>query len=188
MSSHHVVRENQEPALVVENFHTLSNDHLGQILEWSPTIITNLENLDFFLSEGIKVDVVFGTETDFYPIQEEIKFITIKKSFLEDALEYLITSKHKAVNILADSKFDDILSYSSQLNLVLFCTGIRFVSVRNMYEKWKRKGDRMYVDPAIIKSFTGLRFLGNQDFEVEQDGFVRLEFNTDKFVFIGEEF
>lgn len=63
MSSHHIVRENQEPALVVADFHALDSEQLGQLLEWSPMIVTDAANVDFLLAEGIKVDIVFGASS-----------------------------------------------------------------------------------------------------------------------------
>src|SRR5690606_40296637 len=74
MSSHHIVRENQEPALLVEDFAALSEEYLGQLLEWSPTIITSLENLDYFLTRDIKVDILYGVEK-ISEAQEEIKYL-----------------------------------------------------------------------------------------------------------------
>ena len=104
MSSHHIVRENQEPALLVENFHALSEEYLGQILEWSPTIITTEDNIDFFLAEDTKVDFLYAHAID--SSQEEIKLITPKTTFLRDSLDYLIANNYKAVNIFSMSFFN----------------------------------------------------------------------------------
>ena len=73
MSSHHIVRENQEPALLVEDFHALSDEYLGQLLEWSPTLITTTNMLNNFLTQEIKVDMVYGNES--ITAQAEIKTI-----------------------------------------------------------------------------------------------------------------
>ena len=40
MSSHHIVREKQEPALLVLGLNNFSTELLGQLLEWNPTVIT----------------------------------------------------------------------------------------------------------------------------------------------------
>ena len=39
MSSHHIVRDDQEPALIIANGASCSNELLGQLLEWSPIVI-----------------------------------------------------------------------------------------------------------------------------------------------------
>ena len=59
MSSHHIVRENQEPALLVAAAGVLDSEQMGQLLEWSPTILADDQTVDFLLAEQIKVDIVF---------------------------------------------------------------------------------------------------------------------------------
>ncbi|GAA4521205.1 hypothetical protein [Sphingobacterium thermophilum] len=185
MSSHHVVRENQEPALVVEEVQALSEEYLGQLLEWSPTLITTPQQIDYFLMQDIKIDVLYGVSTDQY--QEDIKVILPEKDFLTDSIQYLIAHGHKAVNILTKTISEHILSFADAINIVLFCEGIRYVVIREKYEKWKTKGDRMFVEPSQIKSFNGLRYVEGNIFQVEQDGFVALEMNTDQYIIVGEE-
>lgn len=185
MSSHHIVRENQEPALLVEDFHALSAEYLGQILEWSPSIITTENNLDYFLAEGTKVDFLYTNSSKTY--QEEIKVIPPKTSFLEDSLTYLIDNNYKAVNVFAESLCPLLIEFASKINIVAFVKGIRYVLIQSRFEKWKVKGQMMYIDVSNIKSFNGLKHLQENIFEVESDGFVVLEMNIDNFVFIGEE-
>lgn len=185
MSSHHIVRENQEPALLVEDFNALSEEYLGQILEWSPTIITTEENLDYFLAEDTKVDFLYARTID--SAQEEIKLITPSTSFLKDSLDYLIANNYKAVNIFSKTLDSSFIAYAKHINVVAFVEGIRYVLIQSQYEKWKVKGQKMYINISELKSFNGLKFMQDNVFEVEKDGFVVLEMNTDSFVFVGEE-
>ena len=39
MSSHHIVRDDQEPALIIANGASCNNELLGQLLEWSPLVV-----------------------------------------------------------------------------------------------------------------------------------------------------
>jgi len=39
MSSHHIVREKQEPALIIANGEACSTELLNQLLEWSPFVV-----------------------------------------------------------------------------------------------------------------------------------------------------
>jgi thiamine pyrophosphokinase len=185
MSSHHIVRENQEPALLVEDFYALSAEYLGQILEWSPTIITNEVNLDYFLSQDIKVDFLYAHKID--TTQEDVQFIIPKSTFLKDSLDYLIEKNYKAVNILSNSLDPHFLDVAKHINIVVFKEGIRYVLIQFRYEKWIVKGQKIYINVADIKSFNGLKYLHDNVFEVERDGFVQLEMNKDSFVFVGEE-
>ncbi len=186
MSSHHIVRENQEPALLIQDFRALEKELLNQVLEWSPTIITNTYSLDFLLSEEIKVDIVFsGVPIPF--LQEQTSFFSLEGSFFETAISYLISKSYPAVNILCSEVDDTIIKYAEDINVVAFCDNRRYVFVKEQYEKWKPKGEKIFVDPKVLKSQVGLRPVGEQSFEMEEDGFFRLIFNTETFVCIGEE-
>ena len=60
MSSHHIVREGQEPALIIANGESCSNELMGQLLEWSPLVLV-LDGAITRVNElGIKVDVLLG--------------------------------------------------------------------------------------------------------------------------------
>ncbi|MBL1411395.1 thiamine diphosphokinase [Sphingobacterium faecale] len=186
MSSHHIVRENQEPALLVQDFRALEKELLDQLLEWSPTIITDTYSLDFFLSEEIKVDIVFAGMPIPY-LQEETMLFSLEGSFFDTAIPYLISKSYPAVNILCSEMDDTIIKYAEDINMVVFCENRRYVFVKRYYEKWKPKGEKIFVDPRVLKSQEGLRPTGGQSFETETDGFFSLIFNTETFVCIGEE-
>lgn len=186
MSSHHVIRENQEPALIIQDFNSIDLESLGQILEWSPTLLSNEYSLDYLSAEGIKVDVVF-TESESIVVQEHTQLFFLQGSFIASALDYLIVKKHKAVNILADSIPSCLPIYAEQINIVLFYQAKRFVFVKIKYEKWKPKGELVYVDSKYLESFQGLNHIRADIFEVVKDGFISLEFSTNEFVLIGED-
>jgi len=187
MSSHHIVRENQEPALLVANFQALSAEDLGQLLEWSPTVVTNEATIDFLLAQAIKVDVLF---TNSKPVlgQEKIKLVPIEGEFMEDALKYLILNRYSAVNIMASQLYPNLLKFAEGLNMVLFCQDIRYVCVKNVFEKWKPAAERVFVDADLLKASDGLRMLAPGVFETLATGFYKLEFNTPDFVWVGESF
>ena len=71
MSSHHIVRDDQEPALIIANGASCSQELLGQLLEWSPLVIVLDSAIERVLEIGIKVDVLLGDfdrgfDADFY--------------------------------------------------------------------------------------------------------------------------
>lgn len=186
MSSHHIVRENQEPALLIRDFNVLDLESLGQLLEWSPTIITDDRNLDFFLAEGIKVDVIIG-EDGGKPLQDSTKSIPGKKGLLVAGLDYLVSNNFNAVNILATEVPDGVEHYLDRINIVVFTKEWRYIYVNQSFEKWKPQGDKIFVDEFVVKSFQGLERVEDNIFTTIEDGFVRLEFDRSDFVIIGEE-
>lgn len=109
MSSHHFVKEKQEPALIIANGESCSNELLNQLLEWSPYILVLDGALDRVLARGIKVDAVLG---DFDSIttrelnvqdEQDIRWVHAEdqtKTDLEKGLEFLIQEGHEAVNIV----------------------------------------------------------------------------------------
>src|SRR5690606_38028890 len=186
MSSHHIVRENQEPALIVASYEALDEEYMGQLLEWSPTILASDDTIDFFLAADIKVDVVFSSHASTYQ-QEQIKNFPIKKEFISDALDYLIQNNYKAVNIVSDILVEALEAYCALINIVVLSHGKRYVYVKKYYEKWKETGARIFAPENRLKSLVGVKHIDSGEFVTEQDGFIYLEFNSDEYVCIGEE-
>ncbi|MCO5230639.1 MAG: hypothetical protein M9958_05745 [Chitinophagales bacterium] len=58
MSSHHFVKENQEPAIWVLDRH-FEVDTIHQLLEWSPTVNATLLAAEWLISLQIKIDKVY---------------------------------------------------------------------------------------------------------------------------------
>ena len=108
MSSHHIVRDDQEPALIIANGESCSSELLGQLLEWSPIVVVLDSAIERVLQLDIKVDVLLGDfDRNFdaqkykdaqFPI-EIIHTPDQNKTDLEKAFDYLIEKKHKAVNV-----------------------------------------------------------------------------------------
>ncbi len=60
MSSHHIVRDDQEPALIIANGAACDPELLGQLLEWSPLVVVLDSAIERVIELGIKVDVLLG--------------------------------------------------------------------------------------------------------------------------------
>ena len=58
MSSHHIVREKQEPALLVLGLDSFPAELLGQLLEWNPTVIATQLTAKSLNDYGIKIIAV----------------------------------------------------------------------------------------------------------------------------------
>lgn len=154
MSSHHIVRDDQEPALIIANGAACSQELMGQLLEWSPRIIALDSAIERVADLGIKVDVVLGDfDRDFdpqfylekqYPL-EIIHAPDQDKTDLEKAFEYLIEKGHKAVNVIwATGKRADhtltnmttIVQYRNQLKIVVLDDHSKVFLLPNKFDKW----------------------------------------------------
>lgn len=154
MSSHHIVRDDQEPALIIANGEMCSSELLGQLLEWSPLVIVLDSAIERVLELGIKVDVLLG---DFdrgfdakyykekqYPI-EIVYTPNQDKTDLEKAFDYLIEKGHKATNVIwatgkrADhtiTNLTNIVAYRNTLKIVILDDHSKVFLLQNQFEKW----------------------------------------------------
>ena len=154
MSSHHIVRDDQEPALIIANGEACSTELLGQLLEWSPLVIVLDSAIERVLELDIKVDVLLG---DFdrgfdanyykekqYPI-EIVHSPNQDKTDLEKAFDYLIEKGHIAVNVVwatgrrADhtiTNLTNIVAYRNLLKIVILDDHSKVYLLQKSFEKW----------------------------------------------------
>lgn len=169
MSSHHIIREKQEPALIIANGESCSMELLGQLLEWSPFIVVLDSAVHRVMELGIKIDVLLG---DFdrgidiekivqnqYPI-EIVHTPNQDKTDLEKAFDYLIEKGFPAVNVVwatgrrADhsiANMTNIVSYKSKLQIVLiddYSIIYPLLPLPNIFQKWYTKGTSISLIPV----------------------------------------
>lgn len=154
MSSHHIVKDDQEPALIIANGAACGAELMGQLLEWSPWIIVLDSAIDRVLDLNIKVDVLLGDfdrNIDLEKIKERQYPIEIvhtpdqNKTDLEKAFDFLIERKFPAVNVIwatgkrADHTITNITllaKFRNQLKIVLFDDHSKIFLLPKKYQKW----------------------------------------------------
>lgn len=154
MSSHHIVRDDQEPALIIANGAACNPELLGQLLEWSPLVIVLDSAIERVMELDIKVDVLLG---DFdrgfdanyykekqYPI-EIVHTPDQNKTDLEKAFDYLFERNIPAVNVVwATGKRTDhtitnltnIVRYRDKLKIVILDDHSKVFLLPKKFEKW----------------------------------------------------
>ena len=151
MSSHHIIRDKQEPALIIANGEACSNDILDQLLEWSPTVIVLDGALERVISLGIKVDVwlgdfdhVNGADFNDYPLKK-VHTPDQNLTDLEKAFEYLLEEGYPAVNVIWASgkrmdhtlnNFHSLVQYGRRLKIVFFDDYSTSYLLPPTFEKW----------------------------------------------------
>ncbi|WP_104384730.1 thiamine diphosphokinase [Sphingobacterium sp. HMA12] len=187
MSSHHIVRENQEPALLIEDLFLIDEEDLGQLLEWSPTIAIENNMVDPLDARGYKFDIVFAQSQTNYA-QENLRVVSYIDSFLQSAIEYLIEHQYKAVNIITDQiSLVHYQRYLDLINVVLLAQGMRYYFVTTGFTKWKMGGEQLKIDSQGEEITTeGLRKIGEDLYETVADGLFKLGFSKSKYILIGE--
>ena len=164
MSSHHIIRDKQEPALIIANGEACSMDLLEQLLEWSPTVIALDGALDRVMSLGIKVDVWLGdfdhaqeprTDLDAYPLKK-VFAPDQNKTDLEKAFEYLLAEGYPAVNVVwatglrmdhTLNNFHSLVRYGREIKIVFFDDFSTTYLLPPHFEKWYPAGTPLSIIP-----------------------------------------
>lgn len=187
MSSHHIVKEKQEPALYIHELGNFNEEYLGQLLEWSPTLIVLANEYEKVVSLGLKVDIIVGNLEAGIALQENIRIIPQQKNGIEDAIEFLVKEKYPAVNVISKiSSFDDLTCYLPDINLVLFTETSKHFAIKSGFSIWKPAGSIFLID--IIAYFEADNLMQQEEegkFLVVEDGLVAFRFQA-PYLFIGE--
>lgn len=146
MSSHHFVKEQQEPAVFVLGTDGLSFDSVSPLLEWVPTVLVWQECLDEVLSWGIKIDVILATEKfqleNFQLLESQypVKFLTVlDENPLEEGLQYLLATKHPAAHLAGVSHLTcrDLEGKLNRFDLTVMDAGWKYYPVKGgKFKKW----------------------------------------------------
>ncbi|BCY28753.1 thiamine diphosphokinase [Flavobacterium okayamense] len=165
MSSHHIVRDDQEPALIIANGASCSQELMGQLLEWSPFVVVLDSAIERVLELDIKVDVILGDfDRDFNPevyLEKQFPLEIVytpdqNKTDLEKALDFLIERGHKAVNIIwatgkrADhtiTNITNIVRFRNDLKIVILDDHSKIFLLPNRFEKWYPKDTKISLIP-----------------------------------------
>lgn len=186
MSSHHIVREKQEPALYIHQLGDFNEEYLGQLLEWSPTLIVNSAIYEKVLSLGLKVDVLLNAYEGLSP-QENTRSIYGPGDEYNTVLNYLISEKYPAVNIIdEDKKLGDLAFYLQKINIVLFNSTDKSYAVKTGFKVWKPAGSRFLIEVISYFEASNLLQQSEREFEVVKDGFVEFTFTTE-YLFLTEQ-
>ena len=189
MSSHHVVREKQEPALLVLGLDTFAHELLGQLLEWNPTVIVTPHTAEKVNAMGIKIDWLVSAAVKAADLQSDIKIMAQgDDSAAGAAMKHLVTHNYPAVNIVADDvDLKDFIFFAGKINLVIYSGSKKIYPVGSGFSKWKPAGEKIELLSHPHELHTaGLKPTGGQSFETTHDGFFTLQFNL-PYLFIAEE-
>lgn len=165
MSSHHIVRDDQEPALIIANGASCSRELMGQLLEWSPLVIVLDSAIERVMELGIKADVLLGdfdrgfNAEKYREVQYPIEIVYAPdqdKTDLEKAFDYLIQRRIPAVNVIwatgrrADhtiTNITNIVRYRDRLKIVLLDDHSKIFLLPKRFNKWYPAGTPISLIP-----------------------------------------
>lgn len=179
MSSHHIVRDKQEPALLIANGEACQPELLGQLLEWSPVVVVLDSAIWRVLDLGIKIDVLLGDfdrDLDLDMIRAQQYPLDIvhtpdqDKTDLDKGIEYLIERGFPAVNIVwatgrrsdhSLTNMTNIVRYKDQIRIVMIDDHSKIFPLVGRFEKWYEAGTPISLIPVgTVTGFTseGLKY------------------------------
>jgi thiamine pyrophosphokinase len=166
MSSHHIVRDDQEPALIIANGAECSKELLGQLLEWSPFVVVLDSAIERVMELGIKIDVLLGDfDRGFDPEQyrdrqyplEIVHTPDQEKTDLEKACDFLADRGFPAVNVIwatgrrADhtiTNITNIVRHRDKLKIVILDDHSKIFLLPSKFEKWYPQGTPLSLIPV----------------------------------------
>lgn len=185
MSSHHIIRDKQEPALIIANGESCSAEVLGQLLEWSPYVLVLDGALDRVMDLQIKIDAVLGDFDSLHNVEEKLQHygpIEVihtpeqDKTDLQKGIDYLMQQGHKAANVVwatgrrADHHFNNLATlpmYAGQIDLMVVDDYSRVYNLPKVFKKWYPAGSKISLLPISTAegvTTTNLAFaLENED-------------------------
>lgn len=183
MSSHHFVKEGQEPALLV--IEPIDFAVVEPLLEWSPLIIVFEHALDEVIKWGIKVDVVFADDHNVETLKERllsqtpVKILSSKgPDTLETALSFLITTKQQSVNILVHDPaalFSRLGNFLDKISVSLLTEEVKWSAIASgSYKKWFPGGSLLLVHGDVDFNFSENLKRHDTHLEVLYEGLITL--------------
>jgi hypothetical protein len=152
MSSHHFVKEGQEPALVITE--AVSFEQIGPLLEWAPLVVVMEMALDAVLTLGIKIDVVLAASTQAASVKQKVSdhgpVIVLEYAKDEEPLaecfHFLEANRQTAVNLMSSdhARVIPIISrYLSAMNVSVITADTKWSGITHgHFRKWTPAGTR----------------------------------------------
>ncbi|ADR22562.1 hypothetical protein MATR_35920 [Marivirga tractuosa] len=182
MSSHHIIRDEQEPPVLV--FQINDNwEALSEILGWSPILIINPYLRETFELKQTKIDGYVIKEGEVVePNKHDL--IYNESQLHDDLLRWIRERNCTAVNIFSD--FNITIDLFNQLDgdilkipLIFFTENGKYIMKPNSsFKKWYPEGFKMDIINDDITRTENLIKLGS-GYQVAKEGFVKVEIEGD---------
>lgn len=187
MSSHHFVREGQEPALLIldDSF----DDALKDLLEWAPFIAATWKTASLLMEQGTKVDLVIASEpVDVKALEVELQHqapieIVVHqaaRSVVSVGLTSLTERGQSAVNVIArptSDLFEESQEFAGRVAVSILSARQKWSLIeRAVFEKWYPYDTVIAIRPIFpgqMLDYQGIMAVGNE-FRVADSQQVRI--------------
>ncbi|MEP0366669.1 MAG: hypothetical protein ABJN36_01065 [Cyclobacteriaceae bacterium] len=165
MSSHHIVRDEQEPALLLTALESSQWPVILQLFGWSPTVLAAESVLDQISSLGHKVDIALVSvdQVNYWKeqltYQNPVDFRPVRENLIFDVASTAISGKYRAINVVTDDAgLPNVIAqcqlHFPNLDVVIYSETQRHIIVKNhMFQKWLADFSRLSVMPMRENTF-----------------------------------
>ncbi|MBL3654819.1 hypothetical protein [Fulvivirga sediminis] len=195
MSSHHIVKDDQEPALIIDA--PISKlEHLKQLLEWSPTVISSFQALEWLLAEQVNIDILICNDTDLTAAmtklqhQLPVKFLTfhsLEKGIITEAISFLTYAKYGAAHIIGNFQAELIAKTPLNIDIKWSDNLFQWALVKQgVYKKWYNQNQKVTLleQPSSITGSYAFIHQGQCSIETQSAGMI--EIRDSKPFWVGE--
>ncbi|MEP4535180.1 MAG: hypothetical protein ABJ004_18935 [Cyclobacteriaceae bacterium] len=165
MSSHHIVRDEQEPALLLTALESSQWPVILQLFGWSPTVLAAESVLDQISSLGHKVDIALVSVDQVNYWKEQLTYQNpvdirpVRENLIFDAASTAISGKYRAINVVTDDAgLPNVIAqcqlHFPNLDVVIYSETQRHIIVKNhTFQKWLADFSRLSVMPMRENTF-----------------------------------
>ena len=187
MSSHHTIRENQEPAVFLLETEAIDSEMLRDVLEWSPLLICSEPCLAWILEQGLKIDAVIAKKEQkdeiFHLLSHQlpVRYIVQEDSSLQNGLAYIASTQNPSCYLFAD--WNAYLPFAEEVFLsttnITWLRGQQqaFLLKNRAYSKWYAIGTTVEIIPVS----TACEITINEEKKILKERFF-LKIEKDQFV------
>lgn len=186
MSSHHFVKEGQEPAIFI--IEPLSLELIEPLLEWAPLVMITDAVIDDAIRWGFKIDVIVAQtgsrEIVADKMAAQIPFKIIPYQDEENSViagfDYLLSQHQQAVHVISSSPeiFSTIHDFITRLDVTILDESTKWSYSKNgEYKKWLPVTSRIKLKRSVEKQVLTFHLLKEDDdgiFEAMKDGIVEI--------------
>jgi hypothetical protein len=187
MSSHHFVKEGQEPALIISG--PGESELIRSLLEWAPLVIVFEKAVEQIEQLGIKADVVFSNPASLTSITEKLAYqMPVKvisssdEEMLENALEFIVTGNQRFVNVCGSMHanfFDISEKFMDRTEITLFDGSVKWSSIPSgHFRKWLPAGSRLEIRSKTSFEVQGAVALNQNQVKALADSIVAIHSGT----------
>lgn len=211
MSSHHIVRDEQEPALLLWQAGQLSFEQAGQLLEWSPRVVVHQPALEEALAWGIKLDAICTTPDAMASAmaavehQQPVNVLSLPEQDALQAVIQWLRDRHQAsLYLVADAAADYFLllrqlePLQPLAQIQVIGQGWRYSYFKSeLVQKWLPRGSSLRVisfgKQPLLSGAEATSVMQNhmlQELVLEQSGMIQLRAEpsgADSAFWVGEE-